>query len=34
MAAPMGVSVYRRIGFTEYCKFGVYFWLDDKAVSR
>jgi ribosomal protein S18 acetylase RimI-like enzyme len=27
MAAPMGVSVYRRIGFTEYCRFGAYFWL-------
>jgi len=27
MAAPMGVGVYRRIGFTVYCKFGVYYWL-------
>jgi GNAT superfamily N-acetyltransferase len=27
MAAPMGASVYRRIGFTEYCLFGVYYWL-------
>lgn len=25
-AAPMGVSVYRRIGFQEYCKIGVYLW--------
>jgi ribosomal protein S18 acetylase RimI-like enzyme len=27
MAAPMGIGVYRRIGFQEYCKFNVYLWL-------
>jgi ribosomal protein S18 acetylase RimI-like enzyme len=30
-AAPMGVSIYRRIGFTEYCLFGVYYWLGGPA---
>jgi ribosomal protein S18 acetylase RimI-like enzyme len=27
VAAPVGVSLYRRIGFTEYCLFSVYYWL-------
>jgi predicted GNAT family acetyltransferase len=25
-SSPMGVGVYRRIGFQEYCKMGLYFW--------
>jgi ribosomal protein S18 acetylase RimI-like enzyme len=31
MAAPMDVSVYRRIGFTEYCLFGVYYWRGERT---
>jgi ribosomal protein S18 acetylase RimI-like enzyme len=28
-AARMGLGVYRRLGFEEYCKFGVYVWRGD-----
>lgn len=26
LSAPMGYSIYRRIGFEEYCRFRVYLW--------
>jgi predicted acetyltransferase len=30
-AAAPGASVYRRIGFVDYCLFGVYHWLEGAA---
>jgi ribosomal protein S18 acetylase RimI-like enzyme len=30
-ASPMGVNVYRRLGFQEYCKLGMYVWSPKKT---
>ncbi|MFN8490915.1 MAG: GNAT family N-acetyltransferase [Caldilineaceae bacterium] len=33
-ASPMGVNVYRRLGFQEYCKIGQYVWTGEPAHSQ
>jgi ribosomal protein S18 acetylase RimI-like enzyme len=31
-AAEMGVGVYRRLGFQEYCRIGHYMWASEQAT--
>ncbi|WP_026731680.1 GNAT family N-acetyltransferase [Fischerella sp. PCC 9605] len=32
-ASQMGVNVYRRIGFQEYCKMGLYLWAGEQSYA-
>ena len=32
-ASPMGESVYRRMGFREYCRIGLYEWRPEQGLS-
>jgi ribosomal protein S18 acetylase RimI-like enzyme len=29
-STPMGLNLYRRLGFREYCRFQVYFWQGEE----
>jgi hypothetical protein len=33
-ATEMGFGVYSRIGFHEYCKFGIYVWNSDSEGAK
>jgi GNAT superfamily N-acetyltransferase len=33
-SSPMGLGVYRGLGFQEYCKFGIYMWKGEMAQSE